>query len=307
MTEEKIKRKFGRKRQLLSKASPRYPASVEREYERAVKSYMTLFASALTAHMPRIRDLLRQGDMRADAESDEQTPDRIIRTGAEAAAFSTALERIFAEILNDFEERQGLFDLRGRIEKLSNLSRKLTIAEWKRVVKRTLGIDIMSDYYSGLKFQQIFDKWVADNVGLIKTIPQETLGRMKDIVKQGYLAGKTTTDIAIQIREAYGVDRNHAIFIARNQVAKLNADVTRAQHEDAGVYEYVWRTMDDSRVRDGHRRLNDKRFKYTEPPVVDERTGRTANPGQDYNCRCMPLPVFDIESVVLPWEKGDIS
>ncbi|MDR2042849.1 MAG: minor capsid protein [Clostridium sp.] len=302
LTREAVKKKFGRKRILVSKVVPRYPDSLEREYERVVNAYMRVFHAALAERLPKLRVLLENG-VRADAADDGQQPTSVNRTVAEVAAFGTSLETLFEEISQDLVERQGLFDLYGRIEKLTKLTRKLTVAEWKRVVKRTLGIDIMTDYYSGLKFRTLSDKWVADNVALTKTLPQETLGKMKELVKTGYLNGSTGKTIVKQIQEAYGVDKNHALFIARDQTAKLNAQITQEQYRDAGVSGYIWRTMDDNRVRDGHRHLNNKRFKLAEPPIVDAKTGRRCHPKEDYQCRCMALPIFGIDDVVLPWEK----
>jgi SPP1 gp7 family putative phage head morphogenesis protein len=303
-TREAVRKKFGRKRLLVSKALPHYPANLEREYVRAADAYMAAFKNTLAAHLPNIRALLEQGGVRADADSGgkEETASAM-RTGAEIAAFSTALELELAKILNDFTERQGLSDLRKRVAKLAGLARKLSVREWKRAVRRTLGIDIMEGYYDGLKFSQLLDRWAAANVGLIKTIPQETLGKMRDIVKAGYLRGADTKSVAREIQDAYGTGKNHARFIARDQMAKLNADIAREQQTDAGVSEYVWRTAGDRRVRDSHAALNGKRFKHSDPPVVDERTGRRAGPGQDFQCRCVALPVFDLDTVVLPWEK----
>lgn len=65
-------------------------------------------------------------------------------------------------------------------------------------------------------------------------------------------------------------------------MTKLNAQITQQQQADAGVTEYVWRTVGDGRVRESHRHLNGKQFKYSDSPVVDTKTGRRANPGEDY-------------------------
>ncbi len=133
---------------------------------------------------------------------------------------------------------------------------------------------------------------------------------MRNIVREGYLTGASNKTIAKKIQEAYDVDKNRAMFYARDQTSKLNAQVTQEQQKDAGVEWYVWRTAgnvstfpNSARVRESHAHLNNKRFKYSEPPIVDAKTGRRANPGEDYRCRCIALPVFDIDTVVLAWEK----
>jgi SPP1 gp7 family putative phage head morphogenesis protein len=301
-----VKRKFGRKQLLASKVVPHYPESVEREYERMARSYMAMLNKVLTERLPELRAILERGGLHSDAaDRSDAADDEPASIRGSPDDIPVDIDEFFDSVLRDFTERQAAFDLYGRLEKLSKLTKKLTTAEWKRVVKRTLGINIMDDYYNGLKFQQKYDKWIADNVGLIKTIPQTALDRMREVVQIGSLNGTPTKSIAKQIQEAYSVEKNHALFIARDQAAKLNADITREQHEDSGVDSYVWRTMSDSRVRERHAELNGKRFKYIEPPVVDERTQRRANPGEDYQCRCVALSVFDIDTVVLPWEKGD--
>jgi SPP1 gp7 family putative phage head morphogenesis protein len=246
--------------------------------------------------------------LRADAKDDENKPPKTPPSIAEAAIVGSSIDAIFDKIAEDIAKRQGARGLSRAIESLDGLvkqSGKRTISEWKRIVKRTLGIDLLDDYYRGSKFQTLLFKWVDDNVGLIKTIPRDTLGKMRQIVKEGYLSGTTTKTVSRRIQESYNVTKSRAQFIARDQIAKLNADITRQQQHDAGVSEYVWRTVNDERVRARHRELNGKRFKYSEPPIVDERTGRRANPGLDFQCRCVALPVFDLETVVLPWQSGE--
>ena len=160
------------------------------------------------------------------------------------------------------------------------------------------------DYYTGELYRTMMERWVEDNVALIKTIPQESLGRMRQIVLEGYRNGETTTAIVKQIQRTYSVDRRHAQLLARDQIAKLNGDITQQQQQDAGVVEYVWSTSGDSRVRPSHAALNHKRFRWDDPPVVDEKTGRRCHPGKDYQCRCCALPVFNIKTVDLPVTKG---
>ena len=77
--------------------------------------------------------------------------------------------------------------------------------------------------YTGELYRELMRKWVEDNVGLIKTIPQESLGRMREIVLEGYMNGETTTSIVKKIQKAYSTDRRHAQLLARDQIAKLNA------------------------------------------------------------------------------------
>lgn len=104
----------------------------------------------------------------------------------------------------------------------------------------------------------------------------------------------------MEIEKLYSINERHARLIARDQIAKLNSAITRKQQEDAGITEYVWYTAGDSRVRDSHAALHNKRFKWTNPPIVDSKTGRRCNPGEDFQCRCVALAVFDFDTLDLP-------
>jgi uncharacterized protein with gpF-like domain len=100
----------------------------------------------------------------------------------------------------------------------------------------------MEDYYMGEFFGEMMKTWTVDNINLIKTLPKDTLSQMRTIVEDGYRAGKSNTAIGKEIQEAYGVERSRAQFWARDQISKLNADMTKAQQQDAGVEEYILRS-----------------------------------------------------------------
>ena len=139
-------------------------------------------------------------------------------------------------------------------------------------------------------------------MALIKSIPKDTLSEMQGIVSQGFQTGATLTSIEKEIRNTYHVKRSSAKLLARDQIAKLNGELTKQQQTDAGVEEYIWSDSGDGRVRESHHALNGKRFRWDDPPVVTPpgKPVRRCHPGQDYQCRCVALPVFDISTVDIP-------
>lgn len=214
--------------------------------------------------------------------------------------FFARVTEVFRKVEEELEKKTSVFGLWEKIEKISNATRKLTIKEWKRAVKHTLAVDISNDYYSGEFYQNEMENWVHDNVSLIKTIPQQALGEMKEIVLEGYQNGKTNTAVMKEIQKTYKTSKSRATFIARDQLSKLNADITMHQQKDAGVDKYIWRTVKDKRVRDRHKDLEGKTFAYDDPPIVDTKTGRRAHPGKDFRCRCYPEPIFEFDTLTLP-------
>lgn len=291
MTAERASKRFGSHQVLYSKYIPQIPASAEREYVRTVNAYMRILKEELERELPKLKEAYK-------ANRDEDVKFR----KDSATDFMLAVAQIFNAVKNHVIARTAGFGLRRRLENLAHLNRKLTVKEWKRAIKATLGIDIREDYYLGDFYAEQIEKWISENVGLIKTIPEDTLEKMKDIVYDGFANGKTTTYIVRQIQRAYGISRRRAELIARDQTAKLNGQIQRAQQKDAGITEYIWCTTGDERVRRSHRELNGKKFSWDDPP--ENSDGRKCHPGQDYQCRCIGRPVFNRNTVSLPLEDN---
>lgn len=298
MTSERTKKRFGNHEVLYSKYIPRIPTSAEREYVRLVDQYVGILKEELEKELPNLKEEYkksRDAEVRKNQHNDSDT-----KSNDNFTDLMLAITNVFHIILNKVISRTEGFGLRHRLENLAHLNRKLTVKEWKRAIKSTLGIDIREDYYLGDFYAEKLVEWVEENVGLIKTIPEDALDKMRDIVYDGFTTGKTTTRMAKDIQRVYSVSRKRAMFIARDQTAKLNGQIQRAQQMDAGIIEYIWYTTGDERVRRSHRELNGKKFSWEDAPVNSD--GRKCHPGQDYNCRCIGRPVFNRKTIKLPME-----
>ncbi len=289
--QEICRKKFHGHDILISKYTPVFPAGIEREYGRISRQYMSLLKESIEEEIPTLKEQImkERSTYRADGINDVMA----------------LLEKVLDKIQKRFTEKTQGYGLRRKLESLANMTRKLTIREWKKAVDKTLGINIMEDYYMGEFFQTALDRWVDENVSLIKTIPADTLGDMRTIVKEGFLNGKSTTGIMKEIQHKYNVEKSHARLLARDQIGKLNASINEAQQRDAGIEEYIWDDCGDGRVRESHKALNGKRFRWDDPPVVDARTGRRCHPGQDYQCRCRAKPVFKFGVFNAPVSKKE--
>lgn len=292
---QKVGRKFYGHDTLKSKYTPQIPASAEREYIRLVNQYMGILKEELEKELPKLKEVYKR-ERDADVKQNQRNDG--------FADFMFFLNQVFNTILNHIISKIEGYGLRRRLESLAHLNRKLTVKEWKRAIKATLGIDIREDYYLGDFYKEYLEQWVNYNVDLIKTIPEDTLEKMKDIIYDGYTSGKTTTRMAKEIQIAYGVSKRKALFIARDQTAKLNGQIQRAQQLDAGITEYIWSTSGDERVRKSHRELNGKIFSWNDAPVNSD--GRKCHPGEDYNCRCIGRPVFN-RNMNIPFEDAEVK
>lgn len=293
-----VEKRFKGKDSLQSKTKPIFPATAEREYTRLARAYTKLLIESIKPHLPEIQQALKQ--VRTDAKHETEYP---LKSGM----LRVNLDRIFDKITTDFAKKAGRMKLYDELERISGLTKASAIREWKRVVKDTLGVDLYADYYTGDFFKQAIDRWVEDNVSYIKSVPEETLGEMKDVILDGYEQGKTYTSIVSDIQDRYNVSKSKAKFLARDQISTLNAQITKKQQTDAGCNSYIWSTSKDSRVRDCHASLDGKEFSWDDPPEMWYMTksgikysGRRCHPGEDYCCRCVALPKFIFEDIDIP-------
>lgn len=289
-----VRPKFYGHPSIKSKAVPHYPATAEREFRRITGSYMKLLNEELKKKLPAMMaeyQKERHGDSRFDDSQDLDAKLRLLLQDVAAA-----LEKRIAE-----------YGLDKKVAQIAKMAKNVSIREWKRAVKDTLGIDLLDDYYKGEFFEEAIRRWIAENVLLIKSIPNETLGDMREIILSSYLKGNSIRDIQKAIQETYDVSKRRAQLLARDQVATLNAQLTKAQQTDAGCSKYRWSTSKDSRVRDCHKALDGKTFSWNDPPEMWYETkqgrvytGRKCHPGEDFMCRCCAIPIFELESVDLP-------
>lgn len=183
------------------------------------------------------------------------------------------------------------FNLNQRV-KLKSIQRKFekqgvklatgNVRKWRSIIGVPLDPQI----------QPFIDGFVDTSTMLIKSQTGKTVFGIRRLMEQSI--GRRHEDIAKDMQALFNVEESKARFIARDQTAKLNAKITQATHQSVGIYDYEWSTSRDSRVRDMHGELEGTRHAYANPPIVSD-DGRTANPGEDYNCRCVAIPVLPDE------------
>lgn len=130
----------------------------------------------------------------------------------------------------------------------------------------------------------------AQQVALIKSLPLEAGLRAQNIAQQAAIGGKRIDEAAEEIARTEGVTVNRATLIARTETAKANAAITQARAQYVGATHYIWQTAEDGDVRESHRRLQGKIFRYDDPPEIDGE-GRHG-PGEIWNCRCFAEPII---------------
>lgn len=120
----------------------------------------------------------------------------------------------------------------------------------------------------------------------VKDWAQENIIKMRELVEKQVFAGGRAKGLENILMQRYGVSRHKAKFLARQETGLLMAKFHESRCRDIGITDYIWSAAMDERTRDDHKDLNGKRFSFKNPPTVNKRTGKRANPGEDFGCRC---------------------
>lgn len=131
-----------------------------------------------------------------------------------------------------------------------------------------------------------------ENIALIKSIGAELLSDVQRVVSRAVREGRRVEELGELLSDRFSVAGSRADLIARDQTLKANSSLTKVRHQQAGIDRYVWSTSRDERVRGAHRALEGRVFKWSEPPITNSAGDRN-HPGEDYQCRCVAIPVLD--------------
>lgn len=132
----------------------------------------------------------------------------------------------------------------------------------------------------------------AENVALIKTVPQTFFDQIERRMVQGLRTGDRHETIAKNIGERFRVAQSRAKLIARDQTLKLYGELNAARQQDLGITRYVWRSANDQRVRDAHGEFDGNTYRWDDPPG-DGSPEEGTHPGTAIQCRCWADPVLD--------------
>lgn len=161
---------------------------------------------------------------------------------------------------------------------------------------RSFGIEVFNG--ESTKLNAYLEAATIQNANLIKSIPQRYLDDVANTVQTGMRAGVLPRAIAKELTEKFGVAERRAKFIARDQAAKINGEITDQRQQDAGFNFFKWNDADDSRVRHRHWEIANADvgygkgvYRFDDLPFSSE--GVRIRPGGDYQCRCFGSPVRD--------------
>lgn len=248
-----------------------YPTGVERDYLAALRRYAVQpLEDAVRAVLFPALDRIA-GEFRTDADP----RDMPASTGWFEEMRVALLETLVLASVSEVTAR-------AIVDRIGTSAANFNAAQFRAVLRSVYGVDVIT---ADIPLQATLWVWEAENIALIKSIPQQAVSRMQGQIVEAVRTGRTLASLKAQIREEFDVTDRRAQLIARDQIGKLNGQLTMERQQSIGVDTYTWRGILDARERPEHVDREGKIFAWNNPPS-------DGHPGQPIRCRCTAEPVL---------------
>ena len=265
-----------------------YPASVEREYLANLIAYINFIQSQVKQILLPALPGLVHGAREMHPVTDS------IHNDDYADNFNSLMAMLSMQI-----DKKNPVSWKALAMNIGQKTFKWNNAQWQKTMKKVMGVNTI-DYAPWV--QSSLNSFAIDNVTLIKSIKSKSLTSIQTMASNALRMGTRHEVIAKNIEDQFRTTKKQAKLIARDQVSKLNGQLAMMRQKDIGISEYIWRTSGDDRVRNSHAIMEGKKCRWDNDKVYwNGKTwasrkaigGVEKHPGQDYQCRCWPEPVFD--------------
>lgn len=161
------------------------------------------------------------------------------------------------------------------------------------------GISIKSLFpgYADLRadFAEQLDRVIAENSRILlnaltlpDTVPRVTEADLRDVLDAKEEALRQWDARLTAIFEEYEThpQRLRPLQAAMEErlLRAFAGLINQLRQQELGIEQYIWRSQDDTKVRDSHAEYDDQVFRWDEPP-------EDGHPGQAHSCRCYAEPV----------------
>ncbi len=282
---------------IVAKRKWHYPLSQERLYAKYLVAYVQRKFNVIRAFVPDIKKVILTYGVQVDADGD-------------ATLVNAHMDVVIDQITTSVESAETM---RGIIQQIFRNVDEYGQREFNAITKSLFGYPLPEilpaippnasrmDAAVDDEIAKYRDMWVQQNLDLIKSIDTETMqkirNRMAERIMHTVDANLLAKYLIQDIQELASVEIRRATLIGVDQVGKLNGQLAQFRQEFAGISEYKWETAHDSRVRPAHRLRQGKIFKWSNPPP-------DGHPGYPIRCRCVALPVIDLDKIPIRVKPG---
>lgn len=202
----------------------------------------------------------------------------------EAAQDSTPFESMQRRLKSVQERITDEFNVRA--QKIAERYVKRTFRWTDKRLKRNLldaGMPTVQ-YQMTDAYKDALAASIAENVSLIKSIPQRLHSRVEGVVSRAFARGSDWGGLYKELLASFRVTKSRAKLISSDQVAKATGNCVRLRQLEVGVRRAKWlHSGGGKKPRKDHQEANGKIYEVERGCKI---SGEYIIPGELINCRC---------------------
>lgn len=181
--------------------------------------------------------------------------------------------------------------VRARLARWAAIIEAWHRARWKANVLAATKIDLGTFIGPG-DVRETLETVIERNVGLIKSVTDDTRKRVGDAVFRGLQNRTPARELARELREAVGLERRRALRIASDQTTKMASALNDERRRQAGISAWAWVHSGKRHPREEHKARDGNLYSEDSDQVGTEYEGKTVRtppddmPGQLPYCGC---------------------
>ena len=273
-----------------------YPHGVEAKYYRQLQSYFKPLTDYVKKYINENMEPLLRGDAAANIKLDAIPGDSYRNM---IYSLENWLSIYMPDISNTPESANNNVIFAG-LGKTADEAMEFSEKEFKKIIDKGIHVNVPT---SAPWWDDMKASWAEDNYTLITSNARKYVEQINILTEQAIVNGMSPGKLKDEIFKAtQSLSDKHCKLLARDQMGKLNGQITQAQMQEIGLDLYVWSTSYDDRVRDSHALMEGLLCRWDDASVCSYDNGKTweprpagavdLHPGQDIQCRCVGLAFY---------------
>lgn len=276
-----------------------YPYGTENKYFRQLKSFFKPLTDYVNKYVNENLESLLRGDsteIKLDAIPGDSFRSMIYNLEDWLSVYMPDIPQITS--YDDYENRNNV--ILTSLGKTAEEAKSFGDKEFEKMLQKGIHVNVPS---SAEWWNDMRNSWAQDNYSLITSNAKKYVSQINTLTEQAIVNGMSPSKLKEEIKKATeGLSDKHCKLLARDQMGKLNGQITEAQMQEIGLEMYVWSTSADDRVRDSHAVMEGLLCRYDDASVCSYDNGKTwvsrpsgavdLHPGQDIQCRCIGLAFY---------------
>jgi hypothetical protein len=308
-----------------------YPYATEARYAATIRAWLRPMKDYVHSYLKENAEVVMRGDS-ADFTTD--SVDSLSATRLDAVpgkSFKRMIDSLngwLGQYVPDDDESKSGSPIYMGLGKTADSTFGFNEGQYEKGAKTVLGVEfpVGEDWWPNAR-----DTWRQQNYDTIQGDMKKYIGQINALTEKAVTSGLSVKELAKQIAALDDKLKGRANFIARDQIGKLNGEITQRRMESVGLTMYIWETSGDERVRGdpggkypnakpSHWLMDGALCRWDDSTVYSQDGGKTwiprpsgavtQHPGMDYLCRCTAIAewnelVGEADELIAQYEELD--